>query len=221
MAAKKESAKESIEKLDKAIAYKTEALRCAVDVAFTDLRNISDALKNATDELNKVISKIDGINELSESVKESINLKASYQNIKDVNGSKAKVPEVDMSTCRPEVSDNSDPIPNLNNLTVQDKLDHVINSLTALNHEQSSTDKLVNQLIESYNSLSINVRGSNLRLNRIEQALYNLSPRLKRKMKLFDEKSIDIQYRDEKPDQIVVPHVTECSGHGHGNVIEG
>lgn len=191
MTAKKESAKESIEKLDKVIAYKTEALICAVDAAFTNLRNISDALKNTTDELNEIISKIGGINELSESVKESINLKASYQNIKDVNGSKAKVPEVDMSTCRPEVSDTSDPEQFVEPKTVQDKLDYIIISFNQIEHERSSTNKLVNQLFESYDSLLTNVRGSNLRLDRIEQALHNLSPRLKKKMKLFETSTHD------------------------------
>ena len=210
MAAKKESAKESVEKLDKAIAYKSEALKCAIDNAFSNLRDISDSISKSVNDLNDIISKIKGIDELEKSIKQSIDLKASYQNVKELNGSKAKVPEIPKEILMlgleihdaPECTENSDPesifhgwtkgtngFKDLDNPSVG--LPDVIMEVKRINTQLSSMNKNINMLFESYDSLSTNVRGSNLRLNRIEQALYNLSPRLKKKMKLFETPACD------------------------------
>ena len=116
-APKKETAKESIAKLDKAIAYKSEALDTAINNTFAEINDVIDDYKRSTDKLSELASKVSGLIELSNSIKESVNLKNSYQNIKDVNGAKVKVPEISEEILKlgleirdaPECTENSDP----------------------------------------------------------------------------------------------------------------
>lgn len=193
MAAKKETAKESIAKLDKAIAYKSEALDTAINNTFAEINDIIDDYKRSTDKLSELASKVSGLIELSNSIKESVNLKNSYQNIKDVDGAKTKVPEISEEILKlgleihdaPECTENSDPetIP-----APEDTL-----PIRALIKSMNKNINMLFEIVDSHNHFNDNVVKSsdmfnqdvaNLksRVDYLEKILYTINPRLKKKI---------------------------------------
>lgn len=193
MAAKKETAKESIAKLDKAIAYKSEALDAAINNTFAEINDIIDDYKRSTDKLSELASKVSGLIELSDSIKESVNLKNSYQNIKDVDGAKTKVPEISEKILKlgleihdaPECTENSNPE---SNPTEEDML-----PIRALIKSMNKNINMLFEIIDKHNHFNDNVvKSSNMfsqdiadlksRVDYLEKILYNINPRLKKKI---------------------------------------
>lgn len=193
MAAKKETAKESIAKLDKAIAYKSEALDAAINNTFAEINDIIDEYKRSTDKLSELASKVSGLIELSNSIKESVNLKNSYQNIKDVDGAKTKVPEISEEILKlgleihdaPECTENSDPenIP-----TEEDML-----PIRALIKSMNKNINMLFEIVDRHNHFNDNVVKSTdmtnedlldlkKRVAALEDIFMHASPRLMKKM---------------------------------------
>ena len=209
MAAKKETAKESIAKLDKAIAYKSEALDAAINNTFAEINDIIDEYKRSTDKLSELASKVRGLIELSNSIKESVNLKNSYQNIKDIDGAKTKVPEIVEEMLKlgleihdaPECTENSEPesIP-----TEEDML-----PIRALIKSMNKNINMLFEIVDKHNHFNDNVVKSNnmfsqdiaylkSRVDYLEKILYNINPRFKKKI----EKCVNLDFinlDDETP----------------------
>ena len=96
MAAKKNKAEDvttAINKLNKAIDYKLTALTVGIGEMTQEFEDTVMAVNSIQTTLSSLSGKISGLNDLSNSIRESINIRNGYLNSKSV-GSK-KVPKID------------------------------------------------------------------------------------------------------------------------------
>ena len=121
---KTEDVTTAIKKLDKAIDYKLNALTVGIGEMTQELEDTVMEVNSIQTTLSSLSSKISGLNDLSKSIRESINIRNGYLNSKSV-GSR-KVPKIDYDNVKWD--DDGDTNINIDGYT---KLDKRIDELMA------------------------------------------------------------------------------------------
>ncbi len=87
----KETVASAIEKLDKSVLYKADSMSAGIDNTLNELQSLRESLTLSLERCDKSIEMLQSLKMLSESIKDAMNVKNSYSNIKSVSA-KAKVP---------------------------------------------------------------------------------------------------------------------------------
>ena len=156
---KKVMAKDAIKNLDKTVKYKSTALNGSISEVHSSISESCEMVESLYNILNEINQKLYGMQELSDSIGDSISRKESMENVIDITGSKLSVDE-NVDTCVTSMSElmdsskkNKPPIKSVDDCDIVE-LKEIVKCLITKNDK---LEKEVKSLKDTVNKISMAV----------------------------------------------------------------